>query len=76
MINTSYGNEHALWDQVVRKENGAKQHFEFLTGETDAKKFYNGQNTKNVDDRLNTFSKSKGALSPARHVGKLIAEDF
>ena len=28
MINTAYGKDHALWNQIVRKESGAKKHFE------------------------------------------------
>ena len=74
MINTSLGNEHALWDQIVRKETVTKKHFEYLTGETDARKFFNGSNLQNVDTHLKTFSKSKGALSPQRNAGKQIAE--
>ena len=69
MINTSLGNEHALWDQIIRKENVAKQRFEYLTGETQAKKFYNGQNANNVDNKLDTYDKfraSKG-LPPHRN---------
>ncbi len=42
MINTNLAGNHALWDQVVRKETEAKKRFEFLTGETSAKKFFNG----------------------------------
>lgn len=44
MINTSLSKDHALWDQVVRKEAIAKQRFEFMTGETTATKFFNGTN--------------------------------
>ena len=57
MIATAYGKDHALWDQIVRKEMDVKKRFEFLTGETTAKKFYNGTNKQNVDKRLNTFEK-------------------
>ena len=28
MINTAYGKDHALWNQIVRKENDVKKHFE------------------------------------------------
>ena len=57
----------------MRKETDTKKRFEFMTGETDERKFYNGKNLKNIDAKLNTFSKSKGALSPQRNVGKQIA---
>ena len=42
MINTAMSKDHALWDQIVRKEVDAKKRFEFMTGETQAKKFYSG----------------------------------
>ena len=65
MINTSQSNEHALWNQVVRRENEAKRRFEFLTGETQAKKFYNGQNVTNVENKLSTFDKWRQTQSMA-----------
>lgn len=49
MIGTGYHKEHALWDQIVRKEMDAKKRFEFLTGETTAKKFFNGTLKSSVD---------------------------
>ena len=57
MINTGYAKEHALWDQILRKEVDAKKRFEFLTGETQAKKFFSGTNRTNVDKGLDTFEK-------------------
>ena len=56
MIGTTYTNDHTLWNQIVKKENEAKARFEFLTGETSAKKFYNGSNSKNVYSKLQTYS--------------------
>lgn len=55
MIGTGYSKEHALWDQYVRKEVDAKKRFEFMTGETTAKKFYNGTLRNSVDKRLTTY---------------------
>ena len=52
MISTAYGKDHALWDQIVRKETDAKKRFEYMTGETVAKKFFNGTNTANVNKNL------------------------
>lgn len=51
--------DHALWDQIVRKEAETKKRFEYLTGQTQAKKFYNGQGEKNVDHTLVTFQRMK-----------------
>lgn len=76
MIRTAYTNDHTLWNQIVSKENNTKARYEFLTGETSAKKFYNGTNVKNVDTKLNTFSKErmtgyqKNANSAARPANK------
>ena len=52
MINTVQAKDHCLWDQIVKKELAAKRRYEFLTGETVAKKFFNGQNKTNVDVNL------------------------
>lgn len=52
MIGTAYSKDHYLWDQIVKKEAVAKKRFEYLTGQTTAKKFFNGTNTGNVDRRL------------------------
>lgn len=51
-----YHKDHALWDQIVRKESETKHRFEILTGETSAKKFYNGQNHRNVSQRIVTLN--------------------
>ena len=56
MISTAYGKDHALWDQIVKKELEAKKRFEFMTGETVAKKFFNGTNAFNVDKNLATMA--------------------
>lgn len=52
MINTTYAKDHVLWDHIVRKENEAKRRWEFLTGDTSAKKFYSGALEGNVDRHL------------------------
>ena len=70
MINTGQSNEHALWGQIVRRENEAKRRFEYLTGETQAKKFYQGQNVGNVDKNLSTFDKWKQTKTPMRSQNK------
>lgn len=57
MIGTGYNKEHALWDQIVRKEADTKRKFEFMTGETTAKKFYNGTLRGDVDQKLATYGK-------------------
>ena len=44
MIKTAMSKDHALWDQIVRKEAEQKARFEYLTGETVARKFFNGTN--------------------------------
>ena len=49
MINTMMQGDHALWNQIVEKEARTKQRFEYLTGQTQAKKFFNGQNNDNVE---------------------------
>lgn len=59
MIGTAYANDHTLWGQIVKKENDVKARYEYLTGETSAKKFYNGSNSVNVDSKLQTFSKER-----------------
>ena len=51
--------DHALWDQIVKKEAATKQRFEYLTGQTQAKKFYNGQNAQNVDKTLVTYQRMR-----------------
>lgn len=51
--------DHALWNQIVEKEARTKQRFEYLTGQTQAKKFFNGQNTDNVDKTLVTYQRMK-----------------
>lgn len=56
MISTAYGKDHALWDQIVKKETEAKKRFEYMTGETTASKFFNGTNQGNVDKKLQTIS--------------------
>ena len=56
MIGTAYSKDHTLWDQIVRKETEAKKRFEYMTGETVAKKFFNGTNTFNVDKNLQTVA--------------------
>lgn len=56
MISTAYGKDHALWDQIVKKELEAKKRFEYMTGETQAKKFFNGTNTNNVNKNLKTMT--------------------
>ena len=56
MISTAYGKDHALWDQIVRKETEAKKRFEFMTGQTTATKFFNGTNVSNVDKNLMTMA--------------------
>ena len=55
MINTAYGKDHALWDQIVRKESEAKKRFESKTGETAARGFFSGANKRNVDRGLLTL---------------------
>jgi len=70
MIKTTYGKEHALWDQIVRKETDARKRFEYLTGETAAKKFYNGQLCNSVDRKLQTFSKLSPTTTTNLHAAK------
>ena len=55
MINTGNHREHALWGQIVGKESEARKRFEYLTGETSAKKFFNGTLKRDVDTKLQTF---------------------
>lgn len=62
MINTGYNKEHALWDQIVKKEAETKKRFEFMTGETTAKRFFNGTLCNSVDNRLTTYAKSFSTL--------------
>ena len=57
MIGTGYHKEHALWDQIVRKESDTRKRFEFLTGQTQAKKFFQGTLRNSVDNRMTTFDK-------------------
>ena len=56
MISTAYGKDHALWDQIVKKETETKKRFEYMTGETVAKKFFNGTNAFNVNKNLTTMA--------------------
>ena len=58
MIRTLYTKDHVLWDKIVRKENEAKRRWEYLTGDTSAKKFYNGVLESRVDERLETYDKA------------------
>ena len=51
--------DHRLWDQIVKKEAIQKARFEYLTGETSAKKFFNGTNSTNVDTNMLTFDKER-----------------
>lgn len=44
MFNTMMQGDHRLWDQIVRKESDAKKRFEYLTGHTQAARFFNGVN--------------------------------
>lgn len=55
MIGTAYSKDHALWGQIVNKESDTRKRFEYLTGETQAKKFFNGTMKAGVDARLETF---------------------
>lgn len=55
MIRTVQDRDHRLWAKLVRREVDAKRRFEFLTGQTDASKFFNGQNQRNVQKGLKTF---------------------
>jgi hypothetical protein len=57
MINTATSKDHALWDQIVRKEADQKARFEYLTGETVARKFFNGNNSFNVEKKITTYNK-------------------
>ena len=49
MMNAMLAQDHALWDQIVKKEAVTKKRFEFLTGETTAKNFFSGVNKNDVD---------------------------
>ena len=51
--------DHRLWDQIVKKEAIQKARFEYLTGETTAKKFFNGTNSTNVDTNMLTFDRER-----------------
>ena len=55
MIKTATGREHALWSQIVNKESDTRRRFEYMTGETTAKKFFQGQNAPNVERNLDTY---------------------
>lgn len=55
MISTATAGNHALWDQVVRKEADAKRRFEFITGDTQAKKFFSGSLKNSVEGKLQTY---------------------
>ena len=59
MIGTVYTNNHRLWGQICQKEIDSKARYEYLTGETSAKKFFSGSNSVNVDSKLQTFSKER-----------------
>lgn len=55
MINTVQANNHNLWNQIVKKETEVRRNYEYLTGDTLAKKFYNGSNATNVELGLKTY---------------------
>lgn len=55
MIGTAFSKDHALWGQIVNKESETRKRFEYLTGETQAKKFFNGTMKTGVDAKLETF---------------------
>ena len=57
MMYTHNSRDHLLWSQITAKEQQAKSRFEFLTGATQADRFYNGQNQRNVDQHMLTHSK-------------------
>ena len=75
MINTVQAGDHRLWDQIVRKEQEAKKRFEFLTGETVARKFYNGSNLDNVDKNLQTYKGKFDIAAPTGRRGEVAWAD-
>ena len=54
MIKTNLARDHALWNQITRKENTTRQQFEFMTGQTQADRFFSGNNKPFVDNNLKT----------------------
>ena len=74
MINTVQANNHNLWNQIVRKETEVRRNYEYLTGETLAKKFYNGSNATNVELGQNTY-KSKFNQPQQSEMAKSILQE-
>ena len=55
-MKTTGAREHELWNQITNKEIKAKKRFEFITGETQADKYFGGDNKPFVDSLLKTHS--------------------
>ena len=56
MMRTDYMRTHQLWSQIAEKENETRKQFEYMTGETQADRFFSGQNRPQVDKKLKTCS--------------------
>ena len=74
MITTVLSKDHALWDQIVKKECSTKKRFEFLTGQSQAKNFFSGSIRDQVDGKMNTWDKTRaGNFNSAAKMEKLKA---
>lgn len=57
MIRTDFNRNHELWGQITQKENETKRRFEYITGQTQADRFFGGQNKPYVDSMLDTCTR-------------------